>query len=269
MKKFLGFLLVGILFFIGGYFISYLYSKKGTLSIGGIKTMVSAGKSAGDSLKDVLPTGEKKSEPDKAGDNEKGETKAEGDKKEEKKDSNSKEEKSEKKDEKKEEDKKLLASLWCIKKAPTPNVSDTMEGPLYIEGTSPYGMPHSFREELFAPENMLFLSEDQTYVKKNYIPSEYMSGDDQSAKDAKFWIQMGAFSSLMKAKKVASYFITKGYKVELFQGKYTDKEPSWYFVRLSESVSQEEGLKKTRVIRSLEHIVPTLIQCNTLDKRLA
>ncbi len=161
------------------------------------------------------------------------------------------------------QDQKLLGSLWVVKKDKASDVSNG--GVLYVEGTSPYGLPETFKEDLFAPENMLSLPDDP----HNRSPEGLIHLTQPTvASSTQFWVQLGAFPSLIKAQKTASYFLSKGYTVELYQKRFSDQSPAVYFIRLKEVGAHSEMLKKARIIRKLENIVPILVEYNTSDRKL-
>ncbi|MEI8321182.1 MAG: hypothetical protein WCG05_04140 [Alphaproteobacteria bacterium] len=272
MKKFIGFLIIGVLFFVLGYFICYFQTRhlhvqdtartlfniaqnpKGAL-LGDDKSAgagttdkksdgSSASAAAGGPGKDkpASTTGESSSD------------KGDGSKKEDGKTSGDRDEQN---------DQKLLGSLWVVKKERTGELANRT-GVLYFDGTSPYGVPEEIKDELFASENMLYVPATDLGQNRRVQSNRKLS----AGPNAHFWLQVGAFPSFLKAQKVGVYFLSKGYDVDLYQGQYSASGPVWYFVRFRQLAPQQEMMKQARVIRELENIVPSLVEYNTFDRRL-
>ena len=192
--------------------------------------------------------------------------KAEGDKKEDGK--------GDKKEEGKDKDDstEYLRSLWPIKKRKPAEVSGETQGTLYLDGTSPYGPPSTYKEDLFAETKALTLPGDPSPrippPLRELEPTEPLSAPEPPLPPATLYqVEIGRFSSLAKAKEARNILRSKGHEVDVYYtGPITN--PDWFYVRLSTFFSKPQAYQKAQTVAILEKIAPTIVGVSRDVKKL-
>lgn len=172
----------------------------------------------------------------------------------------------------KEDSTEYLRSLWPIKKRKPAEVSGEAQGTLYLEGTSPYGPPSTYKEDLFAETKALTLPGDPP----PHIPpplrelekTESLSLPEPPLPPSSLYqVEIGRFSSLEKAKEARNILRLKGHEVDVYYtGPITN--PDWFYVRLSAFFSKPQAYQKAQTVSILEKIAPTIVGVSRDVKKL-
>jgi hypothetical protein len=172
----------------------------------------------------------------------------------------------------KDESTEYLRSLWPIKKRKATEVSGEQEGPLYFEGTNPYGPPPTYKEELFAETKALRLRGDPPVripPPLNTLPKEKPAPQQQPSLPPAtlYQVEVGQFSVLSKAQEARDILRSKGHEVDVYYtGPITN--PDWFYVRLSSLFSKPQAYQKAQTIAILEKIVPNIVAVTRDVKKL-
>ena len=156
-----------------------------------------------------------------------------------------------------------LRSLWPVKKRKAANLSGEQKGPLYLNGTSPYGPPHLYKEDLFDAADKLEVSgtplpPTQPEPLKTLPPIRKKPIQKETTTASLYQIQIGQFSTLSKAQDAQRLMAEKGIQTTIF---YTGQitMPDWYYVRLSEAFYKHQAYKIAETIAVREKLVPSVI----------
>jgi SPOR domain len=172
---------------------------------------------------------------------------------------------------KKDESTEYLRSLWPIKKRNPADVSGESQGPLYLQGTNPYGPPPTYKEELMAETKALTVPGSPPSRIPPPLPllekEAPLSAPDSLPTPSLYQIEIGRFSSLEKAKMARDLLRSKGHDVDVYySGPITN--PEWFYVRLSTFLSKPQAYQKAQTIAILEKIAPTIVAIMPDVKRL-
>ncbi|OFW69069.1 MAG: hypothetical protein A2621_04175 [Alphaproteobacteria bacterium RIFCSPHIGHO2_01_FULL_41_14] len=172
-----------------------------------------------------------------------------------------------------------LRSLWPIKKRKAADVSGDVEGALYLDGTSPYGPPASYKEDLFSETKTLTLPGDPpsrlppplTAREKTepLFPHFSMESSSEPPLPAStlYQVEIGRFSSLEKAQEAHNTLRSRGHEVDVYySGSITN--PDWFYVRLSALLNKPQAYRKAQTLSILEKIAPTLVVISRDVKKL-
>ncbi|UNM06252.1 MAG: hypothetical protein H6925_00370 [Holosporaceae bacterium] len=158
-----------------------------------------------------------------------------------------------------------LRSLWLIKKRKAANVSGPQKGVLYMSGTSPYGPPAAYKDELFQETETLKISGAPQAAPPppplRFIPKPQRQSvsDPSQPTPTLFQIQVGRFSSLEKARKAKELMFEKGYKTVIyFTGTITS--PGEFYLRLPETFFKHQAYQCAQTIAIKEKIVPSIVE---------
>ena len=193
------------------------------------------------------------------------------DKKEHKKEDSGKKEASKESEKNKDESTEYLRSLWPIKQRKAPNVSEENQGTLYLKGTSPYGPPSTYKEDLIAETKALTIPGSpvsQVAPPLTHFEQETpVTQSEPLPPSSLYQIEVGRFSSLTKAKTARDLLRSKGHAVDVYYtGSVTN--PDWFYVRLSSFLNKAQAFQKAQTISILEKIVPTIVAVDTDTKKL-
>lgn len=276
MKQIFKYIIVGLIFFIlGGLLIFFLdrhtswFTKNA--EVASLKKDIEAKEAEATGKKKQASKGGKKEE-------KKGKDGAESKKKDTPKkgdDSHKDGGKGKGKEDKKKDDKKkgkegddaaeYLRSLWLIKKRKAATVSGPQGGVLYMNGTSPYGPPAAYKDELLRETRTLKISGAPQGATPppplDYIPTpkKEVRPPEPKAGPNIFQVQVGEFSSLQKAKAAKDLMIEKGYKTEIY---YTGTitKPGAFYLRLPETFFKKQAYQRAQTIAIQEKIVPSIVE---------
>lgn len=162
-----------------------------------------------------------------------------------------------------------LDDLWLVRTS----INDAppyKTGREFIDGTSPYGPPQQFKNDLFNPKDMLHINADPDVIntpppsRTSSIP---MITDVESSSDY-YWIQLANFDSLDKVRYAYAFLKKKGYDVGIYQSPMRDAI-AWYSLRLNTPHRIEHARSLSRMILENEKVSPVLIPFNGPNKKLA
>jgi cell division septation protein DedD len=163
----------------------------------------------------------------------------------------------------------------AAKKPPVP------QGPVFLNGTNPYGPPPLVEQDIFNPSTLLKVEYDSAAAPNTpYAPSTVRTPTfDQLLQDQPpttntaqtpkpgFQVQLGAFSSRLNATQFANRLQEKGYQVNIYEGVGRNRG-AWYFVRVDKMMDQTMALETAKTIQDKEKFSPMVIQPAETDKKL-
>jgi hypothetical protein len=184
------------------------------------------------------------------------------------------------KNEKKETDKKngadqtksdesveYLRSLWPVKKRKAAVVSGKKTGPLYLSGTSPYGPPQDYKDQIMQPTESLKVQGAPQPTKplpplKNMVDKSVTETSKPSKPLGRLYqIEVGKFSSLDKALAAKKMLMNEGFPVRIYyQGHITS--PDWFFVRLNKTFYEHQAHQQAQQMARLLRITPSVVAFN-------
>ncbi|MFN7662976.1 MAG: SPOR domain-containing protein [Alphaproteobacteria bacterium] len=172
----------------------------------------------------------------------------------------------------KDEANEYLRSLWPVKKRPSPNLSGTPQGPVYMEGTLPYGPPPTYKEDLLAETKRLNVPGDPPPriappLTIRPRPTPLVSFEEAKPQESLYQIELGQFSSLEKAQQAADLLQQKGHEVHLYYAGPVHR-PDWFYVRLAPHFSKTQAYQKAQTIALLEKIIPHIVAVSPNVKKL-
>lgn len=167
-----------------------------------------------------------------------------------------------------------LRALWPIKKRKSTDLSAPPKGSVYFDGTSPYGPPPTYKEDLFAETKTLTVAGEPPprfsppLSRLEKAEGSFSSEDPRSSPSfSVYQIEFGRFFSLRSAQKACDILREKGYEVDVY---YTGSfnNPDAFYVRLSSEFTKPQAYQKAQTIAILEKIVPQVVPLTPAIKKL-
>ena len=116
-----------------------------------------------------------------------------------------------------------LRSLWPIKKRKSPDISGPQKGAIYFEGTTPYGPPANYKEDLFSETKNLAIPGDPSPrftppLARMEKQEEFPQPDPYAPPPPPsfYQIEVGRFSSLTHALKARDILREKGHEAGVY-----------------------------------------------------
>ncbi len=166
-----------------------------------------------------------------------------------------------------------LDGLWLVKKPFQHSLSSLSykEGALYKAGISSYGPPPQFKKILFDPKNFLHIDQDPTSVESSLFiarnaprPGLFFQTPPRASSvgsEKRYWVQIASFHSFDKSRQAYLYLRSKGYEMTLHKSMKGD-HASRYALRLKGPRSLAEAEKESLRIFKAENVQPSLVMAS-------
>ena len=158
-----------------------------------------------------------------------------------------------------------LRSLWPVKKRKAANLSGAQKGPLYLNGTSPYGPPPAYKEDIMKPAQSLKVEGTPTpptplppLKQVAEIPRNQAEQTMDRPSQPLYQIQIGTFSSLDKAIAAKNVLMREGYRMQIYyQGDIT--QPDWFVVRMEKTFFEPQAYQQAQEVARIFRITPAVV----------